>query len=382
MAFVHSRNVYFEQIGHEVHVLSFAAERDYDWHGVQVRTTESLTKEQIGQFDVCYIHAPNLRNCLRFIFKNRRVLRRVCLVIHGHEFLAWQKYVPNDFPFMRSKKSQAKYLAQTIYDAIKLPIWKFILRLPVGRELGVVFVSQWMKNHAEKDLRLSFDKYQIPNKIIFNPIHPAFESAVYSSPATPDADFVTIRSLDHPKYAIDVVVELAVRNPQYTFHVYGEGDYFKHYPTPPNMTVYYAKFRQNELPALLSRYRCALLPTRVDAQGVMMCEIASLGMPILVSDLEVCREMVGEFPNAGFFSNENPVLPANLPQACERPPRQKFFHVNTVACEIDFAASLPVLGSYPVGDVALSVPLVASQASGQISEPVRTYDASQLVGPT
>jgi hypothetical protein len=45
------------------------------------------------------------------------------------------------------------------------------------------------------------------------------------------------------------------------------------------------------------------MPTKLDAQGVMMCEMAYYGIPILVSDLPVCREMLNDFDNVKFIDN-------------------------------------------------------------------------------
>ena len=45
--------------------------------------------------------------------------------------------------------------------------------------------------------------------------------------------------------------------------------------------------------------------TRTDAQGVMMCEMATFGMPLITSDISVCHEVFDGFNGVGFISNIN-----------------------------------------------------------------------------
>ena len=51
--------------------------------------------------------------------------------------------------------------------------------------------------------------------------------------------------------------------------------------------------------------KCALMPTRTDAQGVMMCEMATFGIPLITSDIPVCHEVFKEWEGIGFISNEH-----------------------------------------------------------------------------
>ena len=59
---------------------------------------------------------------------------------------------------------------------------------------------------------------------------------------------------------------------------------------------------QKDIPSLLNKYKCALMPTKYDAQGVMVCEMATFGMPVITSDFEVCVEMLNDFNNVAFLS--------------------------------------------------------------------------------
>ena len=41
-----------------------------------------------------------------------------------------------------------------------------------------------------------------------------------------------------------------------------------------------------------------------DAQGVMACEMATFGIPLITSDIPVCREVFSDFGNVTYISNE------------------------------------------------------------------------------
>ena len=43
------------------------------------------------------------------------------------------------------------------------------------------------------------------------------------------------------------------------------------------------------------------MPTRTDAQGLMMCEMATYGMPVITTDIPVCHEVLDSFENVSMF---------------------------------------------------------------------------------
>lgn len=47
------------------------------------------------------------------------------------------------------------------------------------------------------------------------------------------------------------------------------------------------------------------MPTRRDSQGVMSCELATFGIPVITSDLNVCKEMFATFKNVRMYSNKD-----------------------------------------------------------------------------
>ena len=44
---------------------------------------------------------------------------------------------------------------------------------------------------------------------------------------------------------------------------------------------------------------------RADAQGVMACEMATFGIPLITSNIDVCKEVFEGFENVAFIDNND-----------------------------------------------------------------------------
>lgn len=298
-AFIHSRNKEYLKYGVEVDVLSFSANKRYVYEKINVIPEPECM--DLSQYAAVISHAPNIRNHYRFVRKNKNRIDNLILFFHGHEILKVHDYYPDDYSWF-NKTSKIKKMIRNFYDEIKIFLLKRLLKKDYVRS---VFVSQWMLDEALKCMRLNL----LPTDssiIINNPINSAFSNAHYEFTLKDKlADVITIRPLDGKKYAVDKVVELAIANPRLSFHIYGKGVFFQNVKKPDNVEVFDAFIEQKNIPALLNKYRAAVMPTRLDAQGVMMCEMASYGMPIIVSNLPVCHEMLDGFDNVTFIDNSD-----------------------------------------------------------------------------
>lgn len=146
------------------------------------------------------------------------------------------------------------------------------------------------------------------SSIIHNSANSVFLENSYSPKSIFSGDFITIRPMDNPKYGVDIVHRIAVENEEYKFHILGKGSYFKDKDIPKNVEIIEEFYSQSELSEVLNRYKFALMPTRLDAQGVMSCEMATFGIPLITSDIQICKEMLQEFSNVTFIDNKNPRL--------------------------------------------------------------------------
>jgi hypothetical protein len=332
-SFIHTRlNQYPEHFS--ITVLSFGSLADYTFEGIKI-ITEKTFNNNSRKYDVVISHAPNLRNHLRIAIKNIFRFKVLFFVFHGHEIINLLKRVYNQrtiYPF--SKHISIKF---KLYNYIKLPILKFFLKsISKIKPTHFIFVSKSLLNEAQEDMKDStFFKIGLNTSIINNPINPIF----YTKQLIPDAlkaDFICIRPFDEPKYGVDIYIDLAKRNSGFTFHLYGMGELPKT-DLPKNLVVFNKFLKPKELPPLIASYTAAILPTRWDSQGVLACEIAANGIPLLTSKLKVCEEFLSSFSNVGLV--ENHLFPSfDLDKVKKLPknnPQKAFDKDSTVQKEIE-----------------------------------------------
>lgn len=297
-AYIHSRSVYYREKGLQVEVISFRAKEPYTIDEIRVFPPSHIVS--IDSVDLCISHAPNLRNHVRYLRANLTKIRKLLFVFHGYEGLHTKHR--SIAPSIRQKKLFARYFLNYAYDYFKLPILRYSIaafkkKLPVYSFI----VSESLLSDMKRDLRIT-EAELAPFFIINNPINPAFNSSTYSY-SGPD-DIVCIRNLDDRKYGADLFVEVARRNPQRNFHLYGKGHTFDNVVLPSNLKIIKRYFLASAMIELLKKYRAAILFTRWDSQGILACEFAALGIPLLASDLPICREMLSAYSNVGFVPND------------------------------------------------------------------------------
>ncbi|MCB6992804.1 glycosyltransferase family 4 protein [bacterium 210820-DFI.6.37] len=299
LMYIHSRNAYYALNGIDVTVLNFSAHKKYTYEGIKVITLNSYEKNY-DKYDILICHAPNLRNHYKFLKKYGNRFLRFIFFFHGHEVLRIRENYSAPYSYMETK-SVTNSFVQDIYDSYKLAVWRRYF--PQVREKSeFIFVSEWMKNKFERYVQLNLKGYK--THIIHNNVGEVFETHNYDYTTKKLYDFITVRSnLDGSKYCIDVVNRLASENPGLKFLVIGKGKFFDHIKKADNLTWEDRGLMHSEMPEVLNSARCALMPTRLDAQGVMMCEMATYGIPVLTSDIDICQELAKEFKNFILINN-------------------------------------------------------------------------------
>lgn len=333
LTYVHTRNKYYMKHGFDVTVLNFRATGDYMIEGIPVITLDSYCHQK-RMFDVLVCHAANIRNHYRFLKKFGDDFPKFIFFFHGHEVLKINKTYSKPYPYVR--RSKLKLWLQDRYDDFKLAVWRRYYP-KVQEKSRYVFVSKWMLDEFLKWTRIPYDLIKDKCEITYNCIGKAFEDAVYDPTLPKEYDFITIRSfLDGSKYCIDVVNELAKNNPKMKFLVVGKGAFFDHYQKADNLIWMNQTMNHTQIIEYLQKSRCALMPTRTDAQGLMMCEMASIGIPLITSDIPVCHEVFDEFENVAFISNDTPK--ADLQELICQPSlikNTKYYNENTSRREVE-----------------------------------------------
>lgn len=341
--YVHTRNLYYASKGVQVSVLNFAASQDYVIDGICVYSLRSYQTELADtQFDALILHAPNVRCHCRFLIRYHRRFPLLIFVFHGHEVLRCSEVYPKPYAFDQ-QSSWSRRVARDLYDTGKLALWRHMLRRLAAKSY-FIFVSEWMYDQFIKYVRIETKAIRDRKSVIHNAVGKRFETESYDPRHHKEYDFVTIRSnLDGSKYCIDVVADLARSYPEYRFCVVGRGRYFKHNSIPPNITLIDRVLSPEEITALLNQARFMLLPTKTDAQGVMACEAATFGIPLITSDIPVCREVLGGFGNVTFADNRTlrtdlrSIMSAVAP-CCDK--NRRFFAESTSGAELSLFCRL------------------------------------------
>lgn len=343
LMYVHIRNKYYIQHGINVTVLNFKTISNYEINGVKVISLKSY-EDSIEQYDILVSHAANLRNHYRFLKKYDRKFAHMIFFFHGHEILKINEAYPKPYEYVK-KSGKLRYYAQNIYDRLKLFIWHRYYKKSAFRT-EFVFVSNWLFKEFQKNVGLSRVDLHGHVHIISNSVGSEFEQNFYPYNGDKKYDFITIRSyMDNSKYCVDLVDELAKRNPQYKFLIIGRGKYYKVHSAPENVIWIERFLSHREILDYIDQSRCGLLLTREDTQGVMTCELAEYGIPVITSDIDVCREICGDLRNVRMISNH--ISSVDLVKEYESlldgmpyEKQGKFSYKNTVSIEEKLIRSL------------------------------------------
>lgn len=302
LMYVHTRNVYYKKAGIDVTVLNFAAKEDYAYDGVDIITLNSFKKCK-KSFDILLCHAANIRNHYLFLKKYGNCFKNFIFFYHGHEVLKCNKVYSRPYSYVR--KNILNDIKQDLYDDFKLFVWRRYLP-KIAYKSYFVFVSNWMKDEFFKWTKIKEKSLEGRTSITYNSIGELFEKNAFDQNCKKEFDFVTIRNnMDGSKYSIDIVNRIAFNTPNKKFLVVGKGEFFKHYDKAPNIKWLDTTMNHQDIIAALQKCRYALMPTRTDAQGLMMCEMAAFGIPVITSDIPVCHEIFGKFENVYYIKNDD-----------------------------------------------------------------------------
>lgn len=300
LMYVHARNKYYIQHGIDVTVLNFAASKKYVIDDIPVIPLKSY-ESQGKQYDVLVLHAANIRNHFRFLRKYDKRFPHMIFFFHGHEVLKLNDVYPEPYDYVKKSILRAKF--QNLYDNFKLLIWRKYLP-SVADKTDYIFVSNWFYGEFKKYTGLDDAKLNNHVHIINNSVGRVFEENNYQYEGDKKYDFITIRShMDNSKYGIDLVDGLAQKYPQYSFLIIGRGKYYEIHKVPENVTWVNRFLSHEEIMGYINQSKCGLLLTREDTQGVMTCELSVYGIPVITSDIEVCREICGDLKNVQLVEN-------------------------------------------------------------------------------
>lgn len=304
LMYVHVRNKYYLQQGMDVTVLNFKTDENYEIDGIKVISLKSYENSS-ERYDTLILHAVNLRNHYRFLRQYEKRFAHLVFFFHGHEVVKLNEAYPKPYDFLQ-QKSWLKWCVQGLYDQLKLSIWHRCFP-KIANKSDFIFVSQSFYVEAQRYLRLTDADFAGHVHIINNSVGKMFEERSYAYSGKKEFDFITIRSnIDESTYCVDLLCQTAERNPQFTFLLIGQGKFFQHYQKPDNLIWVNKVLDHESLLECIDKSRCALMLTRRDTQGVMSCELATYGIRLITSDLEITREIFAQIPWVTIIKHELP----------------------------------------------------------------------------
>lgn len=337
LMYVHTRNLYYKKLGIDITVLNFKVNEGYMYEDIKVISLKEFHNLK-ESFDILICHAPNIRNHYIFLKKYENKFKKIVFFFHGHEVLYINKVYSK--PFFYLKQNKIEKLFRNLYDIFKLRLWRNYLP-QITDKSHFIFVSNWMLEEFKKWIKLSEKDLKNQISVTYNSVGEFFEKEDYKNENKKEFDFITIRgNLDGSKYCVDIICELAKKYPKYKFLLIGKGKFFKYNKKPENLKWENRTCDQKEIIELLNKGRCALMPTRTDAQGLMACEMATYGIPLITSDISVCHEVFKDFNNVVFIKNENPTenfenLYEKLLNSYVFKKNEKYYAKKTVQYEIE-----------------------------------------------
>jgi glycosyltransferase involved in cell wall biosynthesis len=272
-AFVHARCKGYVQAGLQVAVITLCGvqlTKAYSYDGVSVIPVQTVDAgcetARALKPRVIAVHAPNPWQWSGQVVRRLRDDYAVLAWIHGAEAL-----------YMGPRG----YYTDILHTVVSYP--RDFLRLRDQRRLleslaGVVYVSEWMRDEAEKYTGLNHPvSFVIPNPVdtdLFSP-----------GPANGQLGGVCIRSLGNRTHGVDVAIRAAAQS-GLPLTIVGNGRLLQMYELlAKNLSaniIFDSRPRQHsEMPLVFRQYSYFVAPSRTESQGLAMCEAMSCTLPIV-----------------------------------------------------------------------------------------------------
>ena len=308
-SFVEARINHYKK-SHEVKVLKANGNNsEYFQNGVFVKEVENIKEAEIFvnsyNPDAIFIHfvewwmlgVSALKGIPTFIW------------VHGSEALGWWRVL-----FSIHKKNFKIFFTSFMFNNM---IWLRNFRKIVNysNKHGnpkFIFVSNWMRKIATIDTLSSAKHYQV----IPNPIDDKFFHYTQKN-ANDRLKILLIRSFNGKKYGNDISINAILilkKEPFFSelrFSIFGEGLLFDELTDKikdlDNVTISKRFLSHKEIKENHDKHGIFLCPTRMDAQGVSMCEAMSSGLVPIASNNTAIPEFVTN-GHSGILANNSTEL--------------------------------------------------------------------------
>ena len=280
--FVHMRSLEMLKKGEKIKVFVPSKASDtYTYEGISVTMLPSKEIiKKITETDVVYLHLLNIYPFSKsngwYIYQFlQKSSIPFAMYVHGSEV---QKYGARMFEFNYKITDFLKWFKKDILVIPKMR--RFVKSVQNRKQVTFIYPSLWMKEDMETNLNLKIEKYQIiPNGIDTNLFK--FQNTYKNR-----YKLLTLRPLSSKKYAVDVAIEIMRYLPKkFELEIYGKGHYLNEYlalikkhSLSDRIHIKDTFIERTKLNSFFANYGIFLSPTRMDAQGVTMCEAMASGL--------------------------------------------------------------------------------------------------------
>ncbi len=281
--FVHARAKGYAAAGHDVHAFVLGPSGTWSFEGIDVSQAPGaalVAAIRAWRPEVVALHGPYFR-----LIRVARVLDCGRVVwVHGHEVL-WSL---GGFRVGRDRRDR---LGRALKTPLRL-VWQSLqVRRFLHRSPRVVFVSDWMRRAAERHTAARYGHAVV----IPNPIDMGLFRYQWRADRLPHG--VTIRSLNSRKYGVDLAVRAMTVARGADLDVIGTGSLEPGLRRLASRLGAPVRFRPTsiphaELPSVHGTYGFFVAASRVEAQGVAMCEAMASGLPVIATRVGGIPEFV------------------------------------------------------------------------------------------
>ena len=304
--FVHDRAKLLAKYFDLVIAKTSSIETDYQYENVKVKCFKNLNDFQIftKEYDpkIFIIHF-----CEPWMFRHGILKFNIpaLIFVHGSEAHSWYRIL-----FILNKNNIKGFLKFMVFNSFTVLNFRKMIRFSnKNKSIHFAFVSDWMRNITEADTFTKIKNYSI--------IHNGIDTNLFiyrKKTAQHRKKILILRSFDSKKYANDLSMAAILKlskKPFFKileFHIYGKGMWWeketnkiKHFP---NVFLNNNFLNHQQIQALHKDFGIFLCPTRMDAQGVSMCEAMSSGLVPVTSLSTAIPEFVKD-GQSGFLTKNS-----------------------------------------------------------------------------
>lgn len=249
---------------------------------------------------------------------------------HGFDVTSWRRRLMN-----YDTLGSVRYLIPYAFENIKrlFAIKRYLKKASSNTQVKPVFVSDWLKEAAEEDLKM-----HIKNGVV---IHNGIDTDLFNY-RQKNADLrkmiLMIRPFSAINYANDISIKtilLLSKEPFFSdlqFSIYGNGYLFKRLTDQvshfPNVTLHNYFIENTSIPTVHEKHGIFLCPSRLDSQGVSLGEAMSSGLVPITSRIGGIPEFI-EHEVSGYLETQPEEMAERIKQLYRNP--EKFLEMSVAA---------------------------------------------------